>query len=269
MSTRRIKLRRPGVCAICHATVEVGTEAMWTAERQTVTCLPCVGPAASNGVHAGAAGASARAKADRLRADQVERHRQLKARSPILGRIKLAIANEPVAGASWATGAAGEERYGATLDQLAADGAVAVLHDRRVPRTSANIDHIVIDAGGVWVVDTKRYRGTITQDQVGAGGATLRIAGRDRTALVRKVQRQVGRIREALGELAGDVDVRGALCFVDAEVRGQAEPFTIADVLVSWGNALGDRFVQPGDLDADDRAALHRYLARSFPPAAA
>ncbi|MEV4421445.1 NERD domain-containing protein, partial [Patulibacter sp. NPDC049589] len=33
---------------------------------------------------------------------------------------------------------------------------VVVLHDRRVPRTHANIDHIAIAPSGIWVIDTKR-----------------------------------------------------------------------------------------------------------------
>jgi hypothetical protein len=35
---------------------------------------------------------------------------------------------------------------------------VAVLHDRRIPGSRANIDHIAIAATGVWVIDSKRYK---------------------------------------------------------------------------------------------------------------
>jgi hypothetical protein len=34
-----------------------------------------------------------------------------------------------------------------------------VLHDREVPGTRANIDHLVVAGDGVWVVDTKRWAG--------------------------------------------------------------------------------------------------------------
>ena len=36
-----------------------------------------------------------------------------------------------------------------------------VLHDRRVPGTRGNIDHIVIAPAGVFVVDAKHYEGRI------------------------------------------------------------------------------------------------------------
>src|SRR5690606_5722857 len=54
-------------------------------------------------------------------------------------------------------GALGEERLGAMLDGLASDR-LAVLHDRGLPGSRANIDHIVVAPGGVWVVDAKRYK---------------------------------------------------------------------------------------------------------------
>ena len=36
---------------------------------------------------------------------------------------------------------------------------IKLLHDRRIPRTKANIDHIAVTANGVYVVDAKKYRG--------------------------------------------------------------------------------------------------------------
>jgi hypothetical protein len=66
-----------------------------------------------------------------------------------------------------------------------------------------------------------------------------------------------------------EVPVRGALCFVDAEFSLFAKPFTIDGVVVSWGRALNEQhLLVPGPFDEDDRTALHRHLARSFPPAA-
>jgi hypothetical protein len=35
------------------------------------------------------------------------------------------------------------------------------LHDRRMPCSQANIDHIVLVPSGVWVIDSKRVRGRI------------------------------------------------------------------------------------------------------------
>jgi hypothetical protein len=55
-------------------------------------------------------------------------------------------------------GARGEEKLAGAI--LAMPG-VNVLHDRRVPGSSANIDHIVIAPAGIFVVDAKLYQGLI------------------------------------------------------------------------------------------------------------
>jgi Nuclease-related domain len=43
----------------------------------------------------------------------------------------------------------------------------AVLHDLAVPRSQANLDHLVIGPGGVFVIDSKQYRGRLQFDQSG------------------------------------------------------------------------------------------------------
>jgi hypothetical protein len=55
----------------------------------------------------------------------------------------VALSDERQSTTAWARGAVGEERLGLALDALACPD-VAVLHDRRIPRTRANIDHIVV-----------------------------------------------------------------------------------------------------------------------------
>jgi Nuclease-related domain len=42
-----------------------------------------------------------------------------------------------------------------------------VLHDLAVPRSQANIDHLVIGPGGVFVIDSKQYRGRLQLDPSG------------------------------------------------------------------------------------------------------
>ena len=36
---------------------------------------------------------------------------------------------------------------------------VLLLHDRRLPGSRANIDHIAVTSAGIWVIDSKRYTG--------------------------------------------------------------------------------------------------------------
>lgn len=58
---------------------------------------------------------------------------------------------------AWASGADGERRLGTGIDALADSGLLG-LHDRRIPGTSANIDHIVFAPGGIFIVDLHRGR---------------------------------------------------------------------------------------------------------------
>jgi hypothetical protein len=67
---------------------------------------------------------------------------------------------------AWRRGAAGERRTARLLGPLERQGWV-VLHDLAVPGSQANIDHLVIGPGGVFAIDSKRYRGRLQLDDVG------------------------------------------------------------------------------------------------------
>jgi hypothetical protein len=67
---------------------------------------------------------------------------------------------------AWRRGAAGERRTARLVDPLERHGWV-VLHDLAVPGSRANIDHLVIGPGGVFVIDSKQYRGRLQLDSSG------------------------------------------------------------------------------------------------------
>jgi hypothetical protein len=67
---------------------------------------------------------------------------------------------------AWRRGAAGERRTARLLNPLERHG-WAVLHDLAVPGSRANIDHLVIGPGGVFVIDSKHYRGRLQLDSSG------------------------------------------------------------------------------------------------------
>lgn len=91
------------------------------------------------------------------------------------GGLAVALSDERQHTKSWDRGAVGEERLGARLDALAANG-LAVLHDRRIPGSKANIDHIAVTRGGIWVIDAKRYKG---RPELKIEGGILRPRGRE------------------------------------------------------------------------------------------
>src|SRR4051812_41839430 len=162
----------------------------------------------------GAAGASARREHQRRRA---ARERRVRERHPRLGALMLALATEPTHETAWARGAQGEERV---AEQLARHlrQEVRVLHDRRIPGSRANIDHLVVAASGVWVIDSKRYKGRVAVLRPIFGAAKLTIAGRDQSRLVDGLARQVAAVEAALREIAPDVPIHAALCFVEAQL---------------------------------------------------
>lgn len=91
----------------------------------------------------------------------------------------LKLGDEPQRERAWRDGAMGEEAVASHLAKTCPD--VVVLHDRRMPRSRANIDHIAIAPSGVFVIDAKRYRGKIEVRKPLFGDAKLVIRGRDKT----------------------------------------------------------------------------------------
>jgi hypothetical protein len=68
---------------------------------------------------------------------------------------------------AWRRGAVGERRTARLLGRLERHG-WAVLHDLAVPGSRANVDHLLIGPGGVFVIDSKLYSGRL---QLGPGGS--------------------------------------------------------------------------------------------------
>jgi hypothetical protein len=60
----------------------------------------------------------------------------------------------------WMRGAAGERATAEVLAELSPRRWI-VLHDRRLPGTRANVDHLAVGPSGVWVIDSKAYRSAL------------------------------------------------------------------------------------------------------------
>jgi hypothetical protein len=60
----------------------------------------------------------------------------------------------------------GERRTARLLSPLERHG-WAVLHDLALPGSRANLDHLMIGPGGVFVIDSKQYRGRLQLDSSG------------------------------------------------------------------------------------------------------
>ncbi|MFJ8676698.1 nuclease-related domain-containing protein [Streptomyces sp. NPDC093589] len=71
---------------------------------------------------------------------------------------------------SWSTGAAGERRTARILAPLTWLHRYVVLHDRAIPRSRANLDHLIIGRAGLLYVDTKNWTSTKSQVRLASDG---------------------------------------------------------------------------------------------------
>jgi hypothetical protein len=188
-----------------------------------------------------------------------------------LGGVYLFIKEEPQSIRAWQTGSAGEKRLAGFFEQQLPDS-VLVLHDRRVPGSRANIDHIVVAPSGVWVIDAKLYKGRVERRTVGSfwnPQERVFVGGRDRTKLVHGMAAQVEATRAVLASdpLAPEVTIQPAVCFVASDWGMFARPFELHGVSVIWPQKLTERIAAPGPLTAAAIARLANRIAVALPPA--
>jgi len=101
---------------------------------------------------------------------------------------------------AWQTGAQGELRTARLLEPLEGEG-FRILHDRQIPGSRANIDHIVIGPPGIYVVETKSLGGSLQiRDN------DVFVAGRRRTKMIDEVKREALAVQIAL---AKEIAARG------------------------------------------------------------
>ncbi len=210
----------------------------------------------------GTAGASARREHERRKANREQRTRDA---HPHIGGLLLALNDAPTQEQAWARGARGEERVAKLLARHL-DPTAIVLHDRGIPGRRANIDHIVIAASGVWVIDAKCYKGKAVVSRPLFGQAKLTIAGRDRSKLIDELAKQVARVNSVLREHACDLPVHGALCFVDTELP-MLGTLTLNDFPMLHAKSLAKRINAAGPVAPDDVRAVGAELATRFPAA--
>ena len=180
-----MRLRYAGSCQCCSAPLPAGTRATYNRTTKLVTCDRCDGaiggaagagpkpttnaeprvlasnrteselnsPVAGPEIDCGVPGASARREHERRKARREARIREA---HPRIGGVLLALSDDPQTTKAWAVGAREEELLRGMLDRLAPEG-VQALHDRRIPKTKANIDHIAVAPSGVFAIDAKRY----------------------------------------------------------------------------------------------------------------
>jgi hypothetical protein len=263
---RFIPLRYAAVCSECGRGLAPGTEAVWHRAERTATCADCT----AKPFERGTAGASSLRRYGRL---HDAREARAKERFGRLGGLYLKVTSEPQSTVAWAQGGRGEERLGAFLETLHDEETIVVLHDRRIPRSRANIDHIAVTANGVFVIDAKNYAGKVRRIDKGgwfSSDERLYVGRRDCTKLVAGMAKQVAAVREALGEpTIAEFELRTTpvVCFVAAEWSLFAKPLRFDGVWVEWPQSVGKRLAAPGALSPEHVQTLAKRVAAALPPA--
>jgi hypothetical protein len=266
-AVRRLRLRYSAVCAMCGIKLSAGAQAFWNRAEKTATCLSCAPD--SSAPDTGTPGASAKAEGDRRMKRRVEDVRRR------FGDHAAAVAEHMASRdveRSWGKGSSGESRLAAFIAREVGDSAIA-LHDRLIPGTRGNIDHIFVSASGVWVVDAKSYKGKVELREHGPiwrREAEVYVAGRKQTALTRGVKKQVESVRAAL---RGDPEAEaarivGALCFVDSDWGLLDSPFWVDSIWVTYPGALRKSLKKRGALSRETMGRIARRLDLSLPSAA-
>lgn len=256
---------------MCGSDVPAGATALWDGEAKTATCTGCSRLPLARGKPGASAGREHERRFEReqraqeaVAAEDAAWRERVRAERPILGRLATALTPKPVVGIesqstrAWKVGSTGEELLGNVLNRCPA---VYALHDRAVPGSRANIDHIALGPAAVYVIDAKRYAGRIERR-----GARLYVAGRNRSPLLDGVRRQVVVVRAALGD--DSVPVEGIVCFVGGDWPVLfRRPQRFGDVVALWPERLLDVVSEAGSMTVARTMGLARRLAAALPPA--
>jgi hypothetical protein len=235
-------------------------ESQWTA-GVSITPVP---------VDPGVPGASARREYERRHNAREQRAR---ARLGIVGVALARFTGDPSSTRAWMQGADGEAKVAVRLSKLLDGTGVHLLHDRRLSgRRRANIDHLAIGPGGVTVIDAKALSGKVRVETVGGlfskSEQLLRVAGRDRTRLVRGVQMQAEVVREWLSRSDFPaVEVCPALCFSKVEGRPLLCRLELEGVVLAGPRRVAKLARRPGPLGQDEVQRLLYALASALAPA--
>jgi Nuclease-related domain len=172
---------------------------------------------------------------------------------------------------SWRKGSGGENRLAAFVPCEVGERVIA-LHDRLIPGTRRNIDHIFVAPSGVWVVDAKSYKSKVVKRDIGPFWRPeykVYVGGRDRSKLARGVESQVEAVLAALGPdpEAKGTSVYAALCFLDSEWGLLDSAFQVGSVWLLYPGALRKRLKKDGPLSRELMERIAKRLALSLPPA--
>lgn len=225
---KEISLRFPSVCSLCKKKLTKNSKALYDSVNKSVKCLSHDAIKSS-----GVAGLSAKEKALKIENKRKEEIESIK----YIGKIIYPLLSPSKEASKWMKGAKGEMKIGKVLEEIAQEHNFKVLHDRMIPGSKANIDHLLITNKGVFIIDAKNYKGKVEIRNNGtffkAGSDELFVDGRNRNKIVEGVKWQVSRVKEELTRVSLDYNVIGVLGFVDATWPFFSRPLNIEGVYLN------------------------------------
>ncbi len=173
---------------------------------------------------------SERAPGAAVMAQVVRLHDSAPPRSPLARALGVTpLADETV---PWFVGALGEREIGARLTHLPRGW--RVFHALPVGNGDADLDHLVVGPGGVFVINTKHHRGA----RVWVADRALLVNG-TKTAALRNADLETSRVRGLLTAAGIEAPVRAIVAVLGAkELRVRARPRAVdvvrGEALVRW-----------------------------------
>jgi hypothetical protein len=187
---------------------------------------------------------------------------------PKLGKLANLYFGDSKSTEAWDKGATGELHIGKVLDDICQKYGFKVLHDRKVPKSVANIDHILITSRGIFVIDAKNYKGLVSVEEKGGIFSplteTLYVGKRNQTKLVEAVKKQMAIVTNAFDVYDSTIPVFGMLAFYKADWPLFFKPKVVDSVLLNSKGVeaavMGKEAVADGDLQAQ-----FTFLRQAFP----
>lgn len=263
---RLIKAKRLSICEVCTKEFEIGTEIYWSRSRSVIRCIKCGEPhsiqtASSIGTPGKSAQVIVKKKLD------ARRERALAA-FPKTGKLALRIIPPSKTTQNWEKGAKAEKEVGELINIFAKKHGFKVMHDRAVPDSKGNIDHIIISETGIFVVDTKNYDGKIkVKKETGRGGKlieNLYVNDYKKNNLIKKVKIQADLVQNVLTENGLLYPVYGTLAFFHGEFPLFKKPIRVDGIFIN-GRGLEKLVTENIPGLKIDVAKAFNILGKAFP----
>jgi hypothetical protein len=149
-----------------------------------------------------------------------------------------------------------------------------ILTDRQVPGTKSNIDHIVIAPSGVWIIDSKKWKGKIEYKSASFTDVTMHlyVGGKDRTSEVDSIYGLVIPVAQVIADRS--IPIQPALVFIEGDWGSTAlprfllfgKPYKHEDVYISGPKVLIKKINEAGPLDAESINRIANKLDEALTP---